>query len=291
MTQMITTAEASPATIRRPFPRLRLTAFGGVVVAMVAITLLMASNYSNNLLYVVVYIWVALILTSGIRTLLQFRWVQTIGWQHDELFANTANPIRLRLNRENFIGELFLQGNQSLPEDQRCTWQATPENSGWVSLSPISLCANDPLKFWCFSQPLAPLTNRLVLPCPIAHRALNDYLSQANSQDKEPEDIAGFREYQPGDDYRHIDWSATARAGKIISRQWEGNQVSAVFWLNWNDLSSLSVRERQETLTAWILTLFERGHDWGLQLPSIKFNPDSTWQHRSHCLQAIAELS
>ena len=296
------TAKPLAPDTRTPFalPRVRPTAFGAMVLALVVITLFMASNYSNNLLYLVVYLWLALMLTSGLRTLLQFRSVYGLAWQCEELFAKTANPCHLRLAHLHFIGQLFLKGNRGLAAQQRCTWQARPTAAGWQTLTPPPLCAIDPLQFWCFSKPVKPLAQQLVLPCPDAHQVLDDYLQQSQRQVTEPEDITGFHDYQAGDDFRHIDWRASARAGKFISREWQGSQPSAVYWLDWHDLTSLTSEQRQETLTAWILDLYAAGDDWGLRLPTLTLAPcsDSTsqpnlsaWQHRNRCLQALAVLS
>jgi len=57
-------------------------------------------------------------------------------------------------------------------------------------------------------------------------------------------DLAEVREYQPGDEVRRIDWSVTARTGKIHVRQY---------------------REERE-ITAWVIVDLSASMDFGTVL-------------------------
>jgi uncharacterized protein (DUF58 family) len=110
------------------------------------------------------------------------------------------------------------------------------------------------------------------------------------AQAHEPEDIQGLRDYQSSDAFRHIDWNASARSGGLVSREWGGEQATSTYALDWDHLDSLSTRQKQETLTAWVIDLFSEQQQWSLQLPQEKIKVGKDWQHRQHCLMAIAEV-
>lgn len=282
-------ASALTPTDKSPLPRVGVTPFGATVLVLIIVTLLMAVNYSNNLLYAVAYIWIALFITSGLKSWLQFRKVTPSGWQHGQLYAGVVNTLTLSVNSTGFDGILFLAGGDI--HDQHCVWHYSPESPGRYHLMPPKLCAVDPLKLWQFRQRLPAIRDQLIFARPVEHLPFHRAFKQVPSAELESEDISGLRDYQVTDDFRHIDWSATARSGRYVVREWEGIQRKEQFWLSWNDLAPLSRRQRQETLTAWVIKLFDQQHAWGLELPNVTIATAADWQHRNHCLQLIAEVS
>lgn len=278
------------------WPRVRPTYFGWTLLVLILLSWLMAVNYSNNLLYAVVCLWLSLLAASLLLVWLSFRQVRILGWQHQELFAGLPNPVRLSFDRAGFVGQLFvgqlLAGQLLVGHDklqQECLWRCVPARPGRQSLQAPALCATDALGLWQVSRPLPALTGRMVFAQPIAHLPL-DPKRLGVSRHQEPDDIAGLRDYQSGDAWRHIDWKASARRGGLVSRQWQGEQSADLYALRWQALETLSPRQRQETLSAWVINLFERQQDWSLQLPGVTLGVACGWQHRQQSLGAIAEV-
>jgi uncharacterized protein (DUF58 family) len=274
--------------MRRGLP-IRLTPFGWTLSALILIAWLMAINFSNNLLYAVVCLWLSLLITSALLAWLAFRQVRILGWQHDELFAHRPNSIRLSVDRAGFAGRLSI-GLDHPQQREECLWQCAPPNPGRQSLQPPPLWAWDMLGLWQLSRPLPALTERVVYAQPIAHVPLEPQNLGVVAQ-QEPDDIAGLRDYQAGDAWRRIDWKASARRGGLVSRQWQGAQSADLHVLRWQALAPLPPRQRQETLSAWVIGLFECQQGWSLQLPNLELDADAGWSHRQRSLTAIAEVT
>lgn len=270
--------------------RSKPTGFGWTIITLIALSWLMAINYSNNLLYAVVCLWLSLLVTSGLLAWSQFHRVQVMGWQMGELFADHPNRLILSLQRQGFGGRLHLDGSTgSQAGNDACGWACIPDKPGKQSLQPPPLLGNDTLGLWQLAMPLQPISARMVFACPRAHRPLAS-LQQARAHDREPENIAGLRDYQQGDDFRHIDWKATARRAAPVTREWSGDQPTAVHALAWDALAGLSSRQKQETLTAWVIQLSDSQQRWSLLLPDRVLEAGSDWQHRQRSLVAIAEV-
>lgn len=286
MLNKLSLARKFKAEPKAVWPRILPTHFGWTLIALISIAWLMAINYSNNLLYAVVCLWLSLLITSGLLAWLSFRQVRVLGWQHDELFAHLANRILLSVDRSGFAGQLFVGSD---PGQVEGLWLCSPDKPGRQTLQAPPFNARDTLGLWQLSRPLPALAGRIVYAQPLAHLPLEPrHLGVIAHQ--EPDDIAGLRDYQAGDAWRQIDWSATGRRGGLVSRQWQGEQTSGLYRLHWQALDSLSPRQRQETLSAWVISLFDWQQGWSLQLPDIELNADSDWQHRHRSLTAIAEV-
>lgn len=271
------------------WPGLYPTAFGWAVMVLSLVSWLMAINYSNNLLYAVVCLWLALLLSSGIQGWLTFRRVRWQAFRTGELFAGQLNELTLPVMRQGFSGPLRL-GSGRAADGEQLHWALTPTAPGWQTLQPPPLLGEDALGLWRFRHKLPALPARLVFARPLAHLPLSDW-QQARSRQQENEDIAGLRDYRSGDAFRQIDWNASARRAALVSREWQGDQQHELHHLDWHALSGLSRDQRQQTLTAWVLELADRQQCWAMTLPQQQLAAAAGHAQRSACLHAIAEVA
>lgn len=267
-------------------PRLSPTRFGWTIIALIALSWLMAINYSNNLLYAVVCLWISLLLSSGLLAWLQFRQIQAGSWDIDEIYAQSINKLVLHYFRNGFSGPVFIDGHTPSLE---CHWYCSPQLSGRQVLQPPALCGYDTLGLWKLTKILPKTQELVVFSRAYAHTVLPT-IAFGNSQDHEPEEIKGFKQYASGDEFRHIDWSASARSGHLTLREWEGNQPSTVYDLNWQALPHLNPEQKQQTLTAWVNTIAGEQDSWSLILPEGQLPVGKGEKHRRDCLIAIAEV-
>lgn len=101
------------------------------------------------------------------------------------------------------------------------------------------------------------------------------------------EDFAGFTRYRPGSPRHTIAWKAYARTGDLHSKHFQGQGVHPIF-LRWADTANHDTESRLSMLAFWILEQSHAGRAWGLELPTIIYEPNHGPGHRRRSLDALA---
>ena len=114
--------------------------------------------------------------------------------------------------------------------ETRFSYRLTPANRGTFVFDGVQLRLHSPLRLWRQSriaaQPqtvrvypnFAPLTRFALLSAEMASRLVGAHLKRRRG---EGTDFHQMREYRVGDSLRQIDWKATSRARKLISREYQ----------------------------------------------------------------------
>jgi protein-glutamine gamma-glutamyltransferase len=130
------------------------------------------------------------------------------------------------------------------------------------------------------------------LPLPVAEPSPGE-TANAQSTAMQPgggDDFAGFREWQPGDSLRQVDWKAVARGRPMHVRLWAQSRGDVV-WFDWAyPPLPEAVSERVAQLLAWIEKAEAGGQIYGLRLGETIIEPDIGPAHRQRCLQALAKM-
>lgn len=147
---------------------------------------------------------------------LQVHDLHPVGWHVQEL------PRRLRLR----------QGTLSAFE-----YPARPTARGEFRFDGVQLLIESPLRLWRQSRlsgraetvrvfpNFAPLTRMALMTAEHASRMVGAHMTR---QRGEGTDFRQLREYRVGDSIRQIDWKATARARKLISREYQDEKHQQV---------------------------------------------------------------
>lgn len=268
-------------------PSVRLSGFGVSAIVLGLLVLVMAVNYSNNLLFTGVYFWFSLLITSGIRGWMQFNRLPEGQWQHADLFARYRSELHLQLDSSDFDGHLYLQGETD------CIWRPEIAHSGMQTLQTPQLVGEELLGLWRYRIASPALPRLCVYACPEAHISLEQHQQRANIAQMEADEISYLRPWQQGDSFRSVDWKTTARndsgdEASWICREYGGEQESQLCCLDWQDLHSLSEQQKRETLTAWVLELFAQNQPWLLQLPEQMLEAGCSYRHRQASLRLLA---
>lgn len=101
------------------------------------------------------------------------------------------------------------------------------------------------------------------------------------------DDFHGYRDFQPGDPPRHIDWKAAARGQKLYTKLFVEEQGGEV-WLDWDDHDGLGIEDRLSRLCRAVLNADQRRLRYGLRLPGVRIAPGHGDRHRHTCLEALA---
>jgi uncharacterized protein (DUF58 family) len=102
-------------------------------------------------------------------------------------------------------------------------------------------------------------------------------------------ELAGLRDYHPGDPLNRIAWKAVARGAGWYTKQFEGTGGSGTLELHWAELPpTLDTEARLSRLSAWILTAEREARAFGLALPGTNLPVGSGAGHRRAALTALA---
>jgi uncharacterized protein (DUF58 family) len=96
-----------------------------------------------------------------------------------------------------------------------------------------------------------------------------------------------LREYRTGDAQRQIAWKASARADRLLVREYEATAHREIE-LDWFALASLGHEARIRRLARWVIEAERQGSRYRLRLPSALIGPGSGPEHRHACLRALA---
>ncbi|MCD9088653.1 DUF58 domain-containing protein [Stenotrophomonas sp. SY1] len=114
--------------------------------------------------------------------------------------------------------------------EARFSYRLTPTNRGTFVFDGVHLRLHSPLRLWRQRRTagtpqtvrvypnFAPLTRMALLSAEMASRLVGAHLKRRRG---EGTDFHQMREYRVGDSLRQIDWKATARARKLISREYQ----------------------------------------------------------------------
>lgn len=101
------------------------------------------------------------------------------------------------------------------------------------------------------------------------------------------EDLAGFRNYRPGDSLRHVDWRSLARGQALQTRVFAAPVIED-HWLSWSDYPDAGVEQRLSWLCWRVLQHDQRGDHYGLRLPDTELAVAGGDRQREHALRALA---
>lgn len=107
---------------------------------------------------------------------------------------------------------------------------------------------------------------------------------------RQGEQVHHLRDWREGDSIRDIAWKATARQGKLTSREYE-DQDSGQVRICWDDVANLPLELALSRLATWVVQADERRDNSELVLPSVHIGPGQGLAHRHACLSALATVS
>lgn len=107
--------------------------------------------------------------------------------------------------------------------------------------------------------------------------------------EREGDDFAGVREWQPGDSMRQVDWRAVARGRPLLVKTWSRSGSEAVM-LDWNMIEGGDTEKTVAQMLKWIRQCEQQGLAYGLRLPHAEMPPGQGEAHHQRCLAALAEL-
>ena len=222
--------------------RIRVNRAVFVVLVLLMVPTLVTGH---ELLVRTLYVVVALIALCFIWSWLNIRWLGASR----RIRSNRAQvgdfvQERLLIRNEGPLPKLWvglrdhsdLQGYQAdrvfsaLPAHGERSWMvlARCKRRGKFDFGPVTLASGDPLGLFQTSRDLALYSSLVVYPATVDvphFRAPVGRLSGGDALQRQTQhvttNVAGVREYRPGDSFNRIHWLSTARRGRLISKEFE----------------------------------------------------------------------
>jgi uncharacterized protein (DUF58 family) len=291
--------EPLPAQITRRRIYVLPTGFGLFLGVLLATMLVGGLNYNNNPALLLVFLVGGVANNSLVHAHLILSGVSLKSLHADPVFAGQALHLKLRFHASGARrrpGLQLLAGHaQALfelaPDDEaEVTLEMPTTRRGWMQVGRLRLSTLWPLglaRAWSW---LRPDTRLLVYPAPDPAapplpQALGDGDSPRTRQ--HGEQPHHLRDYRLGDMPRQIAWKASARADKLLVREYE-SAVARDLLIDWNAAAGLAYEHRISRLARWVIEAERSGSRYALRLPSERLPSGRGPEHRHACLRALA---
>ena len=274
---------------------------GLALIATLAIMLLTSMNYSLALGHAFTFLVAGLVAAALLQTYRNLAGIAVSPLAAGEAFAATRIAFTLSLANAGAARHAISvtpRAGQSigvdLPAASTRQVQVTllAPRRGRIDLGRVTLSTDFPLGLWRgWAYVHFPLTG-IVYPAPEAPAPRlppglegSDFRRSARASDAE---LAGLRDYHPGDPLNRIAWKAVARGAGWYTKQFEGTGGSGTLEFDWSELSGLGAEARLARLAAWILAAERGARAFSLRLPGTELPAGSGAGHRRAALTALA---
>lgn len=293
------TVESLPIVIDRRRVYVLPTGFGLFLSLMLLTMLLGGLNYNNNPALLLAFVLIAVAHNSLVHAHLTLSGLRLIALHAEPVPA--GKPLMLRLafeasgNRQRSGLELRAGEEEAFldlaPGERGEMVIAVPtRRRGWLALDRLRISTIRPFglaRAWSWLRPDARL---LVYPTPEAEAVpLPDLGGDGQSQRtrNHGEQPHHLREYRAGDGMRQIAWKSSARADRLLVREYEAT-ANRELTLDWFTLGKLDHEARIRRLARWVLDAERQGSRYRLRLPHALVGPGTGPEHRHACLRALA---
>lgn len=293
--------EALPLTLTRRRIYVFPTGFGLFIAGILGALVLGALNYNNNPGLILAFLIMAVSHNSLVHAHLLLSGLRIATLHAEPVHAGTPMRVRLRIENDSRRARTGLilrsaaaeHGFDLAAHDTTELELALPTRQrGWLQVGRLRLGTCQPLGLALAWSWFRPDTRLLVYPAlerdaPPLPSALGDGDSaRSRSSGEQPHHL---RDYRPGDAPRQIAWKASARADRLLVREYEAS-TSRQLDLDWHPLASLPYETRICRLARWVVEAERSGSRYRLILPGTRLGPGHGPEHRHACLRALALL-
>ena len=293
--------EALPIRITRNRVYIIPTGFGLFLSAVLAVLLLGALNYNNNPALLLVFLVAAVAHNSLVQAHLLLSGIELKSVQADPVHAGQTLTLRLlfeaqgqrrRQGLELLLHEARVAFDLPVAGDIEATLPVPSTRRGWQDIGRLRLSTLRPLGLALAWSWLRPNTRVLVYPAPetdyvpFPEASTGDDVQRTRQHGEQPHHL---RDYRTGDSPRQIAWKTSARADRLLVREYEASAAHEIEF-DWYSLPGLDFEMRIRRLTRWVLDAERAGARYALKLPGEQLGPDRGPEHRHACLRALALL-
>lgn len=268
-------------------------------IALIALLLLIAFIYNNNLAYLLTFLLASVFFVTILHSFKTLSGLVISPAHSQSAFAGEAAGFALVIKNSQrqprLSLQITLQNEQSIDldgfEQKTVILYAPSRKRGWLSCDTVTLSSCYPLGLFRAWSPLRFKLQALIYPKPAATELPfpeSPGLGTEQGQNKKgQEDFYGIKSYQNGDPIRQIHWKAYAKGQGLFSKEYNGS-TSKELWLDYEITPGHDLEQRLSQLCRWIIDAEKTGLYYGLSLPGNKIDPGHGLQHSTKCLEALA---
>jgi len=272
------------------------TGLGAGFIAMLAALLLIAINFSNNLIFTLCFFLLAAFLLSVWFVVRNMNGIEVLNIRVKPVHKGQKLNYQVSVKDIAGVDHLYLELKGSerffhLTANSTQVWNfnLAAEKRGVISPKPLQMRCIWPLGLFSCARQIAVLPEVLVYPEAQCLSELDQPFSGSSAHSQsEAEELDGLREYQAGDNLKRIDWRAVARRGQLQVKHFDGADGDPSLWLDWQATHGMDYETRISCLCHWVLECQQSGREFGLRLPAKEIDPNRSGQHAQTCLSELA---
>lgn len=273
--------------------------FGFLV--LVAALWLLATNFENNLVFILSFLLMALFVVSIHFTHATLSGLHVKPVRAQSVFQGDAAAVELCLSqdkdrRREQILLRFADGEPLMVSVDKAgntfvTVLAPTTRRGYLDPGLLIIESHYPvglMRVWTY---LRFRFDAVVYPAPAADRTrpvqrrgsgAGHYSGTTGS-----EDYVGLKTFVAGDSLRHVAWKQYAREQGLWSKQY-GDPADSRVWVDWDDYAGMDTEQRLSRMTWQVLECAADGRVYGLRLPGVELAPGQGSAHRQAALRNLA---
>ncbi len=288
------------------------TRHGLIYACMLAVMLVGAVNYTNNMAYMLTFMLGSLFMVCMLHTYRNLRGLIVSASDAKPVFAgdiarfpimfdNRTGPRRSNINIDVWPAQWNARriSGSGLSHTRVNSGQMSRDflpvqtiTRGYLSPGRLKIHSSFPLGLFQTWSYLHCKSSCIVYPKPQGVPGL-PYLTEDISQDQAgklsgTDDFTGFIHYRPGDSIRNIDWKIFAREQGLLVKKFSGSGAQKLI-LHWDQTAHLAdIESRLSQLTLWVLRAEQADLRYGLVLSGVQVEINHGDTHRQRCLRQLA---
>lgn len=267
------------------------------------VCLIASINYQLNLGYALSFLLAGLFCASLLHTYKNLAGITLESMHASSVACGDTAKFILRLSNKSAqdrIGIDVKYGHQFTRTDLLSDSTTTVElpivatERGYLSPGRLTFTSQYPVSLWTTWSYCHTPTSVIVHPKPERNPpALPLAFSQGNAdtaQQSHEGDVAGLRDYVPGDPLTRIAWKRAARAGStggLHVRELEQDQLGGDIEFNMSSTNAHGVEAQLSRLAAWVNIASQQGASFSLTLSDEQIKTGTGESHRLHCMDAL----
>ncbi len=293
--------DALPLTIHHKRIYILPTKRGWVFLASLLFMLISSINYALSLGYALSFLFTGMFAATLLETYKNLAGVTIESIRGKNVFAGERAEFSIGLSSGADINRHDIELRASnvnnvctvSPDSQtQCSLTIGTTKRGKVALGRLTLQSRYPLGLWYTWCYLHSPTAVIAYPAPEANPPPLPLSSTDAVGDKATHnrsgDVAGLREYQPGDTPSHIAWKSLARGQGLQVKKFEENQQGGEVVLTQHATKQHELEAQLSRLSAWVIAAEQNQNQYALTLSDKQLPLANGIAHKKLALESLA---
>ena len=295
-------SDTLPHTLKRERIYIIPTKQGFVFIAALAVMLMIAVNYNNNLAFLMTFLLFSVLVTSTVHAHRNLSGLKIVSLDAKPVFAGSEAQFRCALDGTGVRRASITLGVDSNPRQslsvsgkrtERVALSAKTIERGLYRPEAVTISTTYPFAFFVAWSYVYPEASCVVYPRP----SKSTMLAQSAAGDSESskravnligsQDFQGLRSYQPGDSPKQIYWKGFTKTGQLHTKVYQAAQSTSLLF-DFDSLAGCEVEERLSILCNAVMKAAQSNLTYALQLPTKSIPAGRGEKHRRRCLEALA---